>query len=237
MFSSHAVSHNIILNKYWPGRSWNISFWWTAKRVIFFQEIFPKCAAMRENIILPTWASYRPPNDVCLQEPTLYLIVMHVYYFIITLYLIVMHVYYLIITLYLIIIHNLLCFIVFVPIISFTSLHMFTFCLMSSTLVSCHITVQSSRWWAFGRNRLYNCQLNQSNQYTFMYSSSSWALFRKCGLYTYLMTMLYYLTILFFFSGGGGGGVGTLSRVYLGNIRTYNNDSFLSFVHLKPFKS
>ena len=53
---------------------------------------------------------------------------------------------------------------------------------MSSTLVSCHILF--SRWWAFGRNRLYVCQLNQSKQYTFMYSSSSWALFfRKCGLY------------------------------------------------------
>ena len=44
---------------------------------------------------------------------------------------------------------------------------LFTFCLMSSTLVSCHILF--SRWWAFGRNRLYDCKLNQSNQYTFIF--------------------------------------------------------------------
>ena len=37
---------------------------------------------------------------------------------------------------------------------------------------SCHLLL--SRWWAFGRNRLYDCKLNQSNQYTFMkiYSSN-----------------------------------------------------------------
>ena len=37
---------NVWLYKYSPGRSWNM-FRWTAKRVIFF----PKCAALRENIV------------------------------------------------------------------------------------------------------------------------------------------------------------------------------------------
>ena len=44
--------NHVILYRYWPGRSWNITFRWTAKRVIFFQGIVfsPKCAALRENL-------------------------------------------------------------------------------------------------------------------------------------------------------------------------------------------
>ena len=41
------ISSDSVLYRYWPGRSWNITFRWTAKRVIFS----PKCAALRENIV------------------------------------------------------------------------------------------------------------------------------------------------------------------------------------------
>ena len=40
-----------ILYRYWPRRSWNITFRWTAKSYIFPRGyIFPKRAALRENI-------------------------------------------------------------------------------------------------------------------------------------------------------------------------------------------
>ena len=46
------VNHFDILYRYWPRRSWNITFRWTAKSYIFPRGyIFPKRAALRENII------------------------------------------------------------------------------------------------------------------------------------------------------------------------------------------
>ena len=56
MFCGNAKYYGkVILYRYWPRQSWNITFRWTAKRVIFSQGvihcIFPKRAALRENII------------------------------------------------------------------------------------------------------------------------------------------------------------------------------------------
>ena len=66
---------NYTLFRYWPGRSWNITFRWTAKNYIFPRRyIFPKRAALRENIImrenitilaLPTRDISSVPVDIC----------------------------------------------------------------------------------------------------------------------------------------------------------------------------
>ena len=65
-----------ILYRYWPGRSWNITFRWIAKRVIFSQGIIfsRRCAALRENIVPrenitilapPTRGISSVPVDIC----------------------------------------------------------------------------------------------------------------------------------------------------------------------------
>ena len=52
LYQFHDAFRHVILYRYWPRRSWNITFRWTAKSYIFPRGyIFPKRAALRENII------------------------------------------------------------------------------------------------------------------------------------------------------------------------------------------
>ena len=60
---------DLILYRYWPGRSWNITFRWTAKKVIFSQGIiFSRSAHIRENITIlapPAHDISTVPVDIC----------------------------------------------------------------------------------------------------------------------------------------------------------------------------
>ena len=53
VFTHNLLYNYLILYRYWPGRSWNITFWWTAKRVIFSQGIIFSQSAQH-------WGKYCP---------------------------------------------------------------------------------------------------------------------------------------------------------------------------------